>query len=170
MATIGEVFDAAANRAGIVALTMVSNQGDAIASYTLGELRYVQAPTVITPGEPPMFTRNHLESSADATVLFSDRVLTLPGPDPNGFGTQQPFDVEAPNTATVALAPSGSGDANSQSWDVNLSLPAPFNRTFEFTAAVMGSTIVGTTPAIGMSEHVDQATHVLSMKFIDAPR
>jgi hypothetical protein len=170
MATISDVFDQAASRAGTTSLTLVSNQGDAVASYIVGDLRYAPAPSEILPGGSPVFQRNHLESSADATVLFSDRVLTLPGPDPAGFGPQQPFDVEAPNTATLALAPAGSGDSHSSSWDVNLALPAPFNRTFDFTAEVMGSTLVGTTPAIGISENVDQATHVMSLRFIDAPK
>jgi hypothetical protein len=170
MATIADTFDAASARAGTTVLTVVSNQGDAIASYTHGDLRYVRSPSRVVPGQPPMFRRNHLESSDDAQVLFSDRVLTLPGSDPNGFGPQQPFDVEAPNTARIALAPSGNGGSHSASWDVNLHLPAPFNRTYAFTANVVGSTLVGTTPAIGMSELSDHATHVLSMKFIDAPR
>ena len=141
-----------------------------IASYIVGDLRYAPAPSEIVPGESPVFQRNHLESSGDATILFSDRVITLPGPDPAGLGSQQPFDVEAPNTATLALAPAGSADSTSSSWDVNLALPAPFNRTFDFTAEVIGSTLVGITPAIGISENVDHATHVISLRFIGAPK
>lgn len=170
MSTIKHVFDQAASEAGTTSLTLVSNQGDAIASYIVGDLRYAHAPSKIVPGEPTVFQRNHLESSGAATVLFSDRILALPGPDPGGFGPQQPFDVEAPNTATLALAPAGNGDSSSNSWNVNLALPAPFNRTFNFTAEVMGSTLVGTTPAIGISEQVDHATHVISLRFINAPK
>ena len=102
-------------------------------------------------------------------MLFSDRTFTRPD-SPEGLGPQQPFNILAPNRATLALAPSGSGHADSPSWDIFLALPAPFNRTFSFTAMVIGSTIVGITPAIGMSEHIDYATHVLSLEFVDASR
>lgn len=170
MATISDVFDQAAHTEGTTSLTLVSNQGDAIASYMVGDMRFAPAPTEIVAGESSVLQRSHLESSADATVLFSDRLITLPGADPAGFGPQQPFDVEAPNSATIALAPTGSGDSHSASWDVKLTLPAPFNRSFDFVAQVNGSTLVGTTPAIGMSEKVDEATHVMSMRFLPAPR
>lgn len=171
MATISDVFDQAVSRPeGTVNFTLVSNQGDAIASYMVGGLRYVRAPREIRPGEASVFQRNHLESSADATVLFSDRVLDLAPPGSAGLGPYQPFDVEAPNTATLALAPAGDGDSHSSSWNVHLYLPAPFNRPFDFTAEVMGSTLVGTTKAIGISEHVDQATHVMSLKYTDASK
>jgi hypothetical protein len=170
MATISDVFDQAAHAEGTTSLTLVSNQGDAIASYMVGDMRFADAPKEIVRDESPVLQRSHLESSADATVLFSDRIMTLPGPDPAGFGPQQPFDVEAPNTATIALAPTGSEDSHSATWDVKLTLPAPFNRTFDFVAQVNGSTLVGTTPAIGMSENVDEATHVMSMRFRPAPR
>jgi hypothetical protein len=170
MATISDVFDQAALTEGTTSLTLVSNQGDAIASYMVGDLRFARAPKEVVLGESAVLQRSHLESSADAVVLFSDRILTIPGSDPAGFGPQQPFDVEAPNTATIALAPTGDGDSHSATWDVKLTLPAPFNRTFDFVAQVNGSTLVGTTPAIGMSENVDEATHVVSMRFLPAPR
>jgi len=169
MSTISEVFDQAAATEGTTSLTLVSNQGDAIASYLVGDMRFAPAPKEIIRGQSPVLQRSHLESATEAAVLFSDRVLTLPGPDPAGFGPQQPFDVEAPNTATIALAPTGNGDSRSTSWDVKLTLPAPFDRTFDFVAQVNGSTLVGTTPAIGRSENVDEATHVISMRFLPAP-
>jgi hypothetical protein len=171
MATIGEVFElAATHRAGIMTVTVVSNQGDAIVSYTVGSMDYVSAPSRVMRGTSPVFLRDHLASRDNATVLFSDRTATLRSTNPEGLGQQQPFNVEAPNHATLALAPSQSNHADSKTWEVFLALPAPFNRTFDFTATVMGSTIVGTTPAVGMSENVDHATHVVSLKFVDAPR
>jgi len=170
MATIGEVFSKnVAHQAGTTKVTVVSNQSDGIASYAFGTLGYVPTPSRIVPGASAVFHRDHLASTGKAEVLFSDRTFTRPD-DPAGFGPQQPFNVLASNQATLALAPSGSSHADSPSWDIFLALPAPFNRTFGFTAMVIGSTIVGTTPAIGVTEQIAYATHVLSLEFIDAPR
>lgn len=167
MPTIGQVFDISATGAPqTITLTVVSNQGDAICSYTVGSMQYLKAPSKATISVVPMpalFQRDHLVTSDAATMLFSDRFSP-------GEVSRQPFGIESPNKATFALAPSGHGDSSSVSWDVNLALPAPFNRTFNFAATVMGSTIVGTAPAIGISEHVDHATYVLSLDSVNAPK
>ena len=76
MATISDIFDQAAHAEGTTSLTLVSNQGDAIASYMVGDMRFVKAPKEVVRGESPALRRSHLESSNAATVFFSDPVIT----------------------------------------------------------------------------------------------
>src|ERR1041384_3300466 len=118
MATIAEVFSKnVAHQAGTTRVTVVSNQGDGIASYTFGTLAYAPTPSRIVPGTSVVFHRDHLASTGKAEVLFSDRTFTRPD-HPAGPGSQQPFNALAPNQATLALAPSGSGHADSPSWEI----------------------------------------------------
>ncbi|WP_250475046.1 hypothetical protein [Caballeronia sp. GAFFF1] len=164
MATIAEVFRELAAEGGTARVTVVSNQGDGIASYTVGTMFYVSRPSSAQKGEAPAFMRDHLSSDgADAQVSFSDRFVSIDAG--NGSTEQQPFSMRATNMAAIAIAPAEGSGQDSKTWLVNIRLPGPFNRTLDFKANVDGSTLVGTSStAIGITEHVDTAVFVVSLK------
>ncbi|GJH13637.1 hypothetical protein CBA19CS11_32385 [Caballeronia novacaledonica] len=164
MATVAEVFRELAAEGGTARVTVISNQGDGISSYIVGKVIYApRRSSAPKGGEAPVFLRDHLSSDGtDGQASFSDRFVTVDVG--NGVKEEQPFSIRATNSAAIAIAPEGNGQG-SKTWLVNIRLPAPFNRTLDFKANVDGSTLVGTSPtAIGITEHVDTAVYVVSLK------
>jgi|SRR5215217_92150 hypothetical protein len=90
----------------IVHITMVSNQDNGIASYTVGGLEFHPATGGVLIDGPP-FRPARLQSSQPLEMFLSDRKLSIdPPPAPNSFGggPRQPFNANDTEKVGVTIS------------------------------------------------------------------
>jgi hypothetical protein len=128
---------------GTYKVTIVSNQPDGIVGYG------------VTGGR---WTGQSVLSGSTDRYLFSDRTVTLPSSDPIFVGPENPFAVTAPESIDVTVASQGNGQ-----YFVQLNFTGGINRQFAIAGQCTSGAIVGTAPAIGNNEHVDDAVYVVTV-------
>jgi hypothetical protein len=122
-------------------LCVTSNQSDRIAIYSQLQGKFEEQ-RLVEPGPHPARI-----VSKSGLAYFSDRHSGKDGPPFSG----------ATNGLQVLVGKLATG-----SYLVTLKFAAPVNRTFELHATAAGDCLMAVGPAIGNSEHVAQATWLIS--------
>ena len=146
-------------------ISMTSNQPDGLVTATLSRGFTVFDNNQVARGILKPISGSALQGSS--LMLFSDRSLYVPDPNqqPGGFdtGNYQPFSDQATSPVTITLTLLSSG-----TYQLELNISG-LNRDFQFPLNLIGDLAYGVTAAIGNSEPVAHATHLISLLYSPPP-